>query len=90
MARVTVELPDALASKARAAGILASAKVAELIREELRRREAAKELGEVMNRLQAVTDADDPKTEEEQRRFVNEVIAEVRAEARARQDAPRS
>jgi len=89
MGRVTLDLPDALLGEAQKAGILAPGAVAQLLYDELRRRQAGRELIGMMDRLQAAT-AGDAMTEEERRELVNQVVAEVRGKARGGGHAPRA
>lgn len=89
MTRVVLELPDVLARSARKAGVLNGDIIRSLVKDELRRRKAARSLAEAMRRLHAVPE-DVRMTEEERRRYVNEVIAEVRAKARTNSNASRS
>jgi hypothetical protein len=89
MTRVVLELPDVLARKARKAGVLKRDAIRSLVEDEILRRKAARRLARVSARLQAAWDGP-PLNDEQVRAEVNQVIAEVRAEGRAKPHAPPS
>lgn len=89
MPRIVLELPSVLARNARKAGILNGGTMRALVEDELRRRKAARALARAAARLRA-TYGGPPLTEEQARAEVNEVIAEVRVERRAKPHAPGS
>jgi len=74
---LTLNLPDELASKAQAAGLLNSEAIEKLLREQLRR-QAGQELRAMMDKLSA--DGTPPMTEDE----VQAEIEAYRAERRAK------
>ena len=74
---LTVNLPDELASKAQAAGLLNSEAIEKLLREQLRK-QAGQELRAMMDKLDA--DGTPPMTEDE----VQAEIEAYRAERRAK------
>jgi len=74
---LTVNLPDELASKAQAAGLLNSEAIEKLLREQLRK-QAGQELRAMMDKLNA--DGTPPMTEDE----VQAEIEAYRAERRAK------
>ena len=81
MTELTVTLPDDLASKAKAAGLLSSEGIERALREALKR-EAGRKLLEINNEMRA-SDIP-PMTDEEIQAEVNA----VRAERRAKRNAP--
>ena len=88
MVIIDIQLPQELADKARAAGLLTSEKIAALLEAELeRRRQAAERLLETMDSLREVAREDfGGMTEEEFMRMVNEDVHAVRAAKQARRD----
>jgi len=78
MTRVTVSLPDELAQQAEAAGLLSSAAVATMLREQLRR-SAGQHLRELLDRM--------PR-EELTPAIEQEIVAEVRAYRAERRRKP--
>jgi hypothetical protein len=80
MTEVTVTLPDDLASKAKAAGLLSSEGIERALREALRR-EAGRKLLEIGREMQ--TSDIPPMTDEEIQAEVDAVRAELRAKRNA-------
>jgi len=73
---LTISLPDELASKARAAGLLSSASIEKLLREQLRK-QAGLELRAMLGKLDAA--GEPPMTEEEVQAEIDAHRAERRA-----------
>lgn len=78
MTRLTLEIPEWLAQEARAAGLLSPEAVADLLREEVLRRQAGRTLGEIMDRLHAAA-AGDGLTDDARLQLVTAAVAAVRA-----------
>ena len=77
---IEVDLPDALVQEARARGLFESARLRELLSEELRRDRARRDLGQMLNDLHSLPGK--PMSPEE----VQAEIDAVRAERRARRE----
>jgi hypothetical protein len=71
---IQVDLPDALVNEARAAGLLESARLADWLADELRRKRARAEFGQMLKKLHSV--ADEPMSLEEIQAEVDAVRAE--------------
>lgn len=80
---IQLDLPDDLVREAKAKGLLESARVAEMLSEELRRERARQDFGEMLKQLHSVKG--DEMTEEE----IQAEIDAVRAERRARRESGR-
>ena len=76
--KLELDVPDALAQRAKRAGLLNSTTIADWLRDEVRRREAGAELKKLMDKVRA-----QPGKRMPMKRIVAEVKA-VRAERRAR------
>jgi hypothetical protein len=74
MAKVTLELPDDLADRAKEAGLLGGPPLVAVLQDALRRRAAERALGLTSR----VKESKEPMSEEDVRRFVEETIEEVR------------
>jgi len=76
--KLELDVPDALAQRAKRAGLLNSTTIADWLRDEVRRREAGTELKKLLDKVRA-----QPGKRVPMKRIVAEVKA-VRAERRAR------
>lgn len=73
---IQVDLPDALVNEAREAGLLESARLADWLADELRRKRARGEFGQMLKKLHSV--ADEPMSWEEIQAEVDAVREEQR------------
>ncbi|MBI4660602.1 MAG: hypothetical protein HY735_17330 [Verrucomicrobia bacterium] len=80
---IELDLPEDLAAKARAKGLLQSEVLSELLERELKRRQACEDFGALLKQLHSVTG--DEMTQEE----IQAEIDAVRAERRARREGGR-
>jgi hypothetical protein len=78
---LTLDLPESIEEKARAAGLLTSEKIFGLIEAELERQDSWNRLFGIMKELQAATEADfGHLSEDEFVDMVNDIVHDIRAE----------
>ena len=74
--KLTIDVPNALAQQAKEAGLLNSESVADWLREEVRRRQAAMGLKKVLDKVRG---------QPGRPMSMKEILAEIKAERRARE-----
>ena len=79
---IQLDLPDALVNEARAAGLLESARLADWLTDELRRKRARSQFAQMLGKLHSV--ADEPMSLEEIQAEVDAVRQERRQSERSR------